>query len=132
METFKNSQDLKNAIQILEEKQAVEWVLLQEQIKLTSENLKPFNVLKKTIQSLGSTVDLKGDTLNAVLGLGAGFVAKRMTVGTPVNPLLKIIGAIIERVVSSKVSQNADSIKSVVGNLLTRRGSKQEANTDKE
>ena len=63
--------------------------------------------------------DLKGDLVNATLGLATGYLSKKAVIGSTHNPLKQLFGILIQVVVSKVVSKNADGIKSGVSHLIT-------------
>ncbi len=112
--------DLKSAIQQLEYKQANEWPLLKEQFLITSESLKPINIIKNTIKEVVTATDFKTTIVNAAVGFTTGLVAKKAFVGGSHNPLTKLTGAILEMVVANKVAKNAEEIKSI-GSIILKK-----------
>ena len=108
MEKINTVTDLKKAIHQLEHRQSVELGLLKDQVLLTYENLKPINILKNSLKNAISSPDLKNNIINTALGVTTGFVAKKIAVGNTHNPITKLLGTVLEIMVASKVSQNAE------------------------
>jgi hypothetical protein len=69
--------DLKEAILVLEKEQKVKAQLLKEQAKLTYESLNPFNVLRKTLNDLTESTDIKHTLFDILISYGAGFFSKK-------------------------------------------------------
>lgn len=117
--------ELKESIFLLEIKKVNEGALLKEQFQTTYESLKPANLIKNTLNELTSTPDLKGDLLNATLGLAAGFLSKKVVVGSTENPLKQVLGTLLQIAVTSIVSKNADGIKSIaqllINNIINKK-----------
>jgi hypothetical protein len=111
---------LKEAIRLLEIEQKIEGALLKEQFKITYESLRPVNLIGNTIKELAVLPDLKGDLLNATLGLAAGFLSKKAAIGNTQSPLKQLLGTVIQMGVTSLVSKNADGIRSFGSELLAR------------
>lgn len=88
---------------------------LKEQFHLVHESLKPANIIKNTFKGMFSALDLKGNIVNAAIGLTTGFAAKKMFTGGSKNPLKRLAGIIVEIAVTRAVTQNSDVIKSVGG-----------------
>lgn len=119
MKKITTTTELRESILLLEVKQEIEGVLLKEQFKVTYESLKPINLIKKTISELTSSPDFKGDLLNATLSLSAGYLSKKLVVGTSHNPIKQLLGSLIQMGVASIVSKNTDGIKSVAMNIIS-------------
>ncbi len=110
--------DLRASILLLEIKQLKEGQLLKEQFNITSEGLKPANLVKNTLSELAASPGLKGNLLNATIGLAAGYVSKKVLVGATHNPLRQLLGAFLQMGVSGIVSKNPDGIKQAALKLV--------------
>ena len=119
MQKITGTIELKEMIRILEIKQVHQEILLKEQFKNTYESLKPANLIKRKFNELITAPDLKGDLLNIVLSVAAGYFSKKVIVGTTHNPLKQLLGSLLQMTVTDVVSKNADGIKSTFGHLLT-------------
>ncbi|MDZ4664059.1 MAG: hypothetical protein SGJ15_04220 [Bacteroidota bacterium] len=122
--------ELKESIYLLEIKQAHEALLLKEQFKQTVENLRPINLIKDKLSDIISSPNLKHDVINGVLGLAAGYLSKKIVVGSTHNPLKKLLGAVLQMGVTSLVSKNADGIKSNVASILSSVFNKQHSTSN--
>jgi len=118
MQTIKTTVDLKSTIQQLEYKQANELLLLKRQFHITYEGLKPANLIKSTFHELTTGPEFKGNILNATLSVAAGYLSKKVAIGSTHNPLKQILGTILQLGVTSVVSKNADGIKTVAAHLI--------------
>ena len=118
METITNLSELRKAISQLEIKQKEEGQILKEQCKITYESLKPVNLIKNTLKNL-VTPDLKEDLLSSTLSLAAGYISKKSIIGSSNNPLKQLLGTVLQMGVTSLVSKNTDSIKSMVTNIIS-------------
>lgn len=119
MEKITTVAELKSAIQQLEYKQAGEWPLLKEQFISAYQSFKPVNLIKNTLHELVTAPDLKGDLLNTSLSLAAGYLTKKIVVGTTQNPLKQLFGTLLQMGVTSIASKNAEVIKSGINKLIT-------------
>ncbi len=119
MNKITNVLELRTSIQALEVKQAEEGKLLKEQFKVTYESMKPANLIKNTLRDLTSDPSLKGDLFNTTLGLAAGFLSKKIIIGSTHNPLKQVAGTLLQMGISSLVAKNGDGIKSGLLDLLT-------------
>jgi len=120
MEKITSVNELRERIALLEIEQANSKKLLKEEFKTTYESLRPVNLIKKTFNELTTASDFKGNILNAVVSIAAGYLSKKVAVGATHNPLKNILGAILQMGVTNAVSKNGDEIKSVLKNLLTK------------
>jgi hypothetical protein len=120
MEKITTAADLKKTISELEYKKVSEWKALKEEFLITAENIKPINILKKTLKNAISAPDLKDNIINTAIGLTTGFVAKKTLIGKTHNPFKKLLGLFLEMTVANKIVNNADNIKSVGGIILKK------------
>lgn len=116
---MKNETDtLNDMIIVIENKRAMELTVLKEQFHITYESLKPINIIKSTFHEAMSSPDMGNGIVNNVIGIGTGFISKKLLVGSSHNPLKTIFGTILQLVISNVVSKHADSIKNVGENLM--------------
>ncbi len=120
MEKGHTTTSLKQLILEKEAEHQAEGKLLKEHFHLAYESVKPINIIKNTIKEAIYSPDLKSNVINATIGLSAGFVAKKIFTWESQNPLTKLLGIILEIVVASKVTKNADEIKSIAGIMLKK------------
>ncbi|MBL7882740.1 MAG: hypothetical protein JNL69_01625 [Bacteroidia bacterium] len=109
---------LKEEISFLEIKKKKEELLLKEQFKITSEGLSPVNIITSTLKGLVETTELKGELTKTTLAVVAGYLTKKATIGSTDNPIKQALGTILQIGVTSLVSKNADTIKSITMNLI--------------
>lgn len=102
---------LQNSIQLAKEEQIVKRQLLQEQLNISYESLKPLNLLKGAIKDMSSTPDLGSNILGSVLGVGSGFLSHRLVVGASGNIIRKLLGSFIQLGVTNIVAKHPDAIK---------------------
>ena len=87
--------------------------MLIDHFNQTFESLKPINMIKSTLNELGRTPDLKSNILNAILGVGAGLLSKKIMVGRSTNLFRKIGATVLEFGIATLVAKNSDKIKTV-------------------
>jgi hypothetical protein len=104
---------LSESIDRLQIKRSHELALLKDQFHLTYESLKPLNLIKHTFKEVSSSIEIKEGILNNVIGLTTGYITKAILMGSSVNPVKKILGAILQFAVATLVARNSDSIKSI-------------------
>jgi hypothetical protein len=120
MENQYTAESLKEAIKVLEIKQAEEGQLLKEQLLITYENLKPINILKNIVKDFYSTDNYKQDFLEIVAGMTSGFISKKIIIGRSKNPVLKLIGLAVQFGMTTLVSNKFYAIKDSVIHLINR------------
>jgi hypothetical protein len=121
--------DLKESILHLQARQTAEWRFLKDEFLSVSGSLTPANLIKKSIRDLTSASDIKGDILNTSLGLAAGYLSKKIVVGTSQHPMKKLVGEFIQAGVTTFVSKNNEGIKEVgacVLNAIFRKAKEQQ------
>lgn len=116
--------ELKESIFLLEIKKANEARLLKEQFMITYENIKPVNLIKNSFNELITSPHLKENLLNTTLSIAAGYLSKKIAVGSTHNPLKQLLGTFLQLGVTNIVSRNTDGIKSSVMSLINNFFSK--------
>lgn len=118
MEKITSITELKDAIRLLEIKQADEKVLLIKQFMVTYESMRPVNLIKDKFNDVITSPNLKENLLNAALSLAAGYLSKKAIIGATHNPLKQLFGTLLQVGVTGLVSKNTDGIKSTAMNLI--------------
>jgi hypothetical protein len=113
MENITTTEELKNAIELLEFEQTNNWQLVKEELFEAFEGLKPLNLIKNTISEATSSPNLIDNVLGVTVGLASGFVSRKIVIGRSVNVIRNLIGSALQFVVTSVVARNPDSIKTV-------------------
>ena len=109
--------------QLILEKEAeyqAEGKLLKEHFYLTCESIKSFNLIKKVLKKAISSPGLSTNVVNAAIGLTTGFIAKKILTRKSGNPLSKLAGGILEMMVATNVTNNAEQIKAIAGIVLKK------------
>jgi|SRR6187402_3312237 len=108
---MKNKKDiLKEAIELLEHKQAHEMKELKAQFHLAYESLKPINLIRNTLNEVEASPQIKSDTLRSAVGLATGYLSKRVLTGENNKPLKQVLGTLFQFAVDNVVLKNADTI----------------------
>lgn len=118
MEKITSLVGLKESIILLEIQQAYEGQLLKEQFKTTYQNLRPVNLIKNTFKELVSAPDFKGNLVDTALSVAAGYLSKKVMIGSTINPIKQLLGTVLQIGVTGIVAKNTDGIKSTAMNLL--------------
>jgi hypothetical protein len=106
-----NTASLKVAIYKLEQRQIEQKELLIEQFHETYESLRPLNIIKNEFKRITGSSETKNNVVNAAIGLGAGFLSKKIFLGGSPNILKRLFGTVIEVGIAKLVAGNADKIK---------------------
>lgn len=120
MENQYTVDSLKQAIKELELKQKEERVLLEEQLVITYDSLKPSNILKNIFKDFASSENLKNEFVNTAVAVTSGFITKKIIIGKSESQFRKLIGLAFQFGITSLVSKNYDAIKDVVSQFITR------------
>lgn len=105
--------DLRNAILLLEIRQAEEGKMLKAQYLVAYESIKPINLLKSTFIEATESDDLKDSLINATVGMSAGLLSKLLFQSVTNSPVKKIIGTAIMFGIKSLVARNPEFVKSM-------------------
>lgn len=118
MENITTTEELKNAIELLEFEQTYKWQIVKEQLLVIQEGLKPLNLIKSTISEATSSPYLIGNILGAAVGLASGYASRKLIIGRSANVLRKLIGTALQFGVTNVVARHADSIKTFGQNIF--------------
>jgi len=111
--------ELNAAVFSLEEKQTQHAIALKEQFKVTYSSLNPLNIIKKTFNDLVSTPDFKEGLLTTSISMIAGYLSKRIAIGSTNNVFKQILGRFLQMGVTSVVAKNADGIRTKISDIIT-------------
>lgn len=120
MKTTDPKSELHQAMDLLKDKQAEQFVLLREQFYITYESLKPANLIKSTFKDLTSDSGVRKDVIGGAIGLATGYLSKKVIMGATHNPISYILGNILQFAVGSLVSRNSNKILKSGEDLLHR------------
>ena len=122
MENISTTAELQEAIQLLEAQKSVHLQEMRENFSLTWESLKPANIIKSTIKEIGSSPYLFNNIVNVALGLGAGYLSKKVLfIGRSNRKSRKLLGLILQLGVTKLVVNTPIAIKSLVHNIFSKR-----------
>jgi hypothetical protein len=113
MQEITSAARLKDAILLLEVKQAEKRQLLKEQLFITYDSLKPINLIKGALNDVSTSPYLINNIVGTILGLGTGYLSKKLVVGGSANLFRKLMGSILQFGVTNIVAQHPDAIKSI-------------------
>lgn len=130
MSSITNISELKDAIQVLETEQVLKRELLKEQFYITYESFKPVNLLKNTLKDIATSPNLVNNILGATIGLGTGYLSKKIVVGNSGNIFRKLLGFVVQLGVTNVVNQHPDEIRTLGQYILQHLFRKKEMNPD--
>ena len=123
MKKIKNAEELKDVIAELEKKKDIDEAAMKYQFQETYESYKPSNILKNTLTEVSASPKFRHNLLNVALGLGAGYLSRRLMVGRQAGLLKRIIGTAVQfgvtTLIAKKGSDN-DPVPVKKGGLLKR------------
>jgi hypothetical protein len=119
MKKVNKTAELHQAIAALEKKSSTQKKDLQETFTAVSENFKPLNLVKSGVRSVFSGEN-KEDLFNILLGLGSGFLGRKMLLGKSNGLVGKTVGRAIQWGMAGLVSKNAETIKEKAGLLIDK------------
>ncbi|WP_309614840.1 hypothetical protein [Flavobacterium sp.] len=121
-----NETDLLNERLIdVEHKRATDLMLLKAQFHLAYESVKPVNLVKNLFHNVTTSPDIKNNIIGTAIGLGTGFLSKRLLIGNSLQPFKRGLGTLIQFAVTNLVAKKAQHLQSI-GKILLNVFSKSE------
>jgi hypothetical protein len=120
MENITTAVELKLAIRLLEEEQALKGELLKKQFFITYESLKPVSLLKSTLKDVASSPWLIENIIGTTLGITTGYFSKKLVVGASGNIVRKLLGSVLQFGITNIIAQNRESISSFGQSVFKR------------
>jgi hypothetical protein len=118
MKNRNETDSLNELIVLQEQKYDMDLELLKEQFHVAYESLKPVNLIKSLFHEVTASPEIKNDMVSNVIGLGTGFLSKKLLINGSHNPAKRVFGTLIQFAVANLVSKHSDNIKTIGGNLL--------------
>src|SRR5687767_1160463 len=121
MKKIKNGDELKEVIAELEKKKDIDEAAMKYQFQETYESYKPANILKNTLTEVSASPKFRHNLFNVALGLGAGYLSRRLMVGRQAGLLKRIIGTAVQFGVTTLVAKKGsdeDPVTVKKGGLL--------------
>ena len=109
---------LSKAIILLEIIRKEELNSFRRQLLLTSESLKPVNLIKSTIREFTNSVDLNNNIGSTAIGMVSGYLVKNILFRATRNPLKIIAGILLQTFVTNVATKNSDKIKESAKSIL--------------
>ncbi|HEX2967673.1 MAG TPA: hypothetical protein VHO46_01120 [Bacteroidales bacterium] len=90
-----NSEELKEAIRLLEDKRKAEKELLGSEFEVAKEKLKPSNVVRTTFNQVFTGPNLIRTAMIGTVGLTAGYITKKYFQGLTGRLLRRMLGKVM-------------------------------------
>jgi len=131
MQKITSIDDLKIAIQLLENEQAQQGRELKEKAMQVYDSFRPVNLITSTISDIAKSPFLIDNIMGTAMGLATGYLSKSLFIGTSVSGIRKLLGSILQFGVTNVVAQNSETIKSFGRSLFQNLFRKKEMNIEK-
>ena len=108
---FSTIHDLEARIRELEKVQTRQMAELKISAFGIVESFSPSNMLKSALKDVVHSPDLRSTAINAVIGIGAGFLGKKLYVGNSRNVFKKIAGSAVQFLIANFVRNKIPAIQ---------------------
>lgn len=105
MKRTDSAASLKQSIAMLEASQSLQLQELKDQFQLVYDSVRPSSFIKNTLNELGSSSEVKSSLVKNALALSTGFLSKKILLGTPHNPVTRILGSLLQYTIAHFVSK---------------------------
>lgn len=126
MNKISPTENLKIRILQLEIQKSVDLAGLKAELISTGENLKPINLLKNGFREAVTSPGMKQSVMGAAAGLATGYLSKAVIVGSSHNPVKRMIGSVVQLLISSSIAQHPEIVNKLATGLLGMIGKKGE------
>lgn len=75
------------------------------------DSVSPAGIIKSTLKDIAASPDLRSNVINSAIGLGAGFLGKKLYVGNSKNIFRKITGVAVQFVVANFIRKKIPELK---------------------
>lgn len=120
MEKQTPKEALRESIRQLEIQQAREGEELKAQFKATYESLKLVNLVKSSLKEVTESVEIKNTLFESIISVVSGYVSRKLMVNKSSNPLLKIVGLVMQFGITNLVAKNAETIRLYFTELIDK------------
>ena len=120
MEKITTTNSLKEAITKLERQRSFQEHRLEENWEFLTESIRPVNIIKRTIHDILPDEHSKNSLLGSAIGLGTGFITKKLFVGKAPGFVKSLVGNIIQWGITALVAKNSNKLK-LGGQTLIRK-----------
>ena len=103
--------DLESRILQLEKVQAQQMAELKMSAVGIVESFSPSNMLKSALKDVAGSPDLRSTAINTAIGIGAGFIGRKLFVGNSKNIFKKITGSAVQFVIANFVRKKIPQLQ---------------------
>ena len=103
--------NLESRILELEKVQAQQMAELKMSAVGIVESFTPSNMLKSALQDVARSPDLRRAAINTAIGIGAGFLGRKLYVGNSKNIFKKITGSAVQFVIANFVRKKIPQVQ---------------------
>lgn len=122
MRQLNNIDDLKGAIEEMEQLQQLQKYELQQQFEITKQSLKPINIIKSSFRDFKNDPQTQNALVKSAAGVGLGLLTKNLFVGKSSSIIKNLLGGVIETGVKGLSANNKVSAYAVaIYNNLFRK-----------
>lgn len=112
MKPINATDTLQEMIVLLQKKQTVELMQLKDQYHYTYESLRPLNIVKNIFTDMTTSAELRGNLINNIVGISTGYLTKKVMLGATHNPIKRILGTLLQFVITNVVTKYSNTPKS--------------------
>ncbi|HET6558932.1 MAG TPA: hypothetical protein VFG54_16550 [Prolixibacteraceae bacterium] len=118
MSKLNATDSLRENIRLLEIRQAEEAIQLKDQFRITYESLKPVNLIKRSIQELAESTEVKNNLFESLLAIISAYLSKTI-ITSKSNIFMKIIRVFAHFGLSNVIINNAETIRNYLTNFIS-------------
>lgn len=111
---------LNEQIKALEEKEAVQTLLLKQYARETADSFKPSSMIKSAFGSVASSKHLQQNILDTSLGIGAGLIARKVYERGSKNIFKKLVGFVLQNLTTGFISKKMPGIREKIAAIQTK------------
>ena len=102
---------LESRILELEKKQTLQVIELKKSAVDIVGSLTPANIIKSALKDVAQSQDLRSSVLNTAIGIGAGFLGRKLVVGKSGNIFKRIIGSTLQLGIANFIRKKIPQIQ---------------------
>ena len=119
MPVIDSEESLHEAILLLEQQHRDETQKLKAAFDQVYESVKPINLLRNSLEDVAETPAGEQGSLQNLLGVGAGYLARRLIMGGTPTIAKKVLGSAIQFGIFNLVSRN-HKVSDMLNNLIAK------------
>jgi hypothetical protein len=120
MSNISSSAELEEAIRQLELEQQILRQQLREQTNTIVEDLKPVNLISNAMKEVASSPYLIDSVIGTALGVGTGYLSRKLITGTSGSPVRRMIGSAFQLAVTTMSTKKMVPLSMIVRFLFKK------------